>query len=660
MADPLSIAASALAVGGAATKTCEAIRILWSLRHADRDLSDLTNELAAFNDTLKSIELTLQIIAQSHRDATVVSGLLRRLEDVCEQAVKPLSKLQRLNETKLRRYRDGQPLQASKWAWIRQKKAVNELRNRLRISKESLVPLLLALITYSSVLQMNHIDTDGPATRDTEQLTVVTKSEDHGWPTNSTAISIHLGDKYREGIEERSSFTRGEDANMFFRKSSPGWHEGHGFLKTLSYFTPYWASMRAISLHVLGMSLSGPFATMRSLRMIPRDATVWPLIQCGATGKLQLLFDSGEFSPFDTLDDGTSLLHYAGSSGRADVCSFLLQNGADKYFRNDHGIAAIQPGLDLFLKNGLSGLADLDLFLEEAFSDHQGFSFLHRIILGYCPLDLNEQLRHNTLGDLNVVDSNRRTPLLWAAWNGRVEYVQLLVDYGAAVDHMDIERETPLNKACKAGQIECANVLLEGGASPHIGNCYHIQPIHYASLQKHDAAVGILEALLKHGADVNARTDSLATPLHFAASSGIAKNVDYLIQRDADLQARNRSHLDASLLALANWHNDLFCYLVRLGADIQPSPGSVVNVLHLAAWGGSEDSWIIIEEAVRDSRLCAMNHDVWHNDHTVWECLEKCRPFRSCDECQAEKTDFAKIRKIQDSLQIMLNRSNSK
>ncbi|KAL9077595.1 MAG: hypothetical protein Q9157_003290 [Trypethelium eluteriae] len=536
-------------------------------------------QLAAFNDALQSIELTLQVIAQSHRDTTVVSGLLHRLEDVCEQAVRPLGELQRLSETKLRRHQDGQPLQAAKWAWIRQKKVIHRLQNRLRSAKESLAPLLLALIAHSSVLQMNLIDTEGSASRYKEQIAVLKKPDDSGWIKSSTALPLHVGEEFYGDIAKQSSYTPGE----------------------------------------------------------------------------VLLFDRGEFSPFDSLDDGTSLLHYAGSNGRTGMCVFLIRNGADKYFRDSHGIAAIQPGLDLFLKNGLSGVAGFDLFSEEAFSDNQGFTFLHRIILGHCPIDLNEHLRHSPTGNLDVFDSNRRTPLLWAAWSGRVDYVQLLVDYGAEVEHKDLEHESALSKACKAGHIECAKTLLKAGASPHTGNCYHVQPIHYASQQKHHIAIGLLDALLKHGADVNARTDSLATPLHFAASSGVAENVDYLIQHDANLQARNRSHLDASLLALANWHNDLFCYLVRLGADIQPSPGSVLNVLHLAAWGGSDDSWTTIEEAVRDDRLCGTNLNMWHNEHIIWDCLDKCRPFRSYNERQTEETDYANIRKIQKTLQISLN-----
>lgn len=295
------------------------------------------------------------------------------------------------------------------------------------------------------------------------------------------------------------------------------------------------------------------------------------------------------------------------------------------------------------------------MFTEEAFSDDQGFTFLHRIILGHCPLDLKEQLRHNAVGDLDVLDSNRRTPLLWAAWNGRLDCVQLLINHGAGLDHIDLENESALGKACKAGHGECAKVLLEAGASPNTGNCYRVQPIHYASQQQHYTAIGLLDVLLEHGADINARTDSLATPLHFAASSGIAKNVDYLIQHHANLQARNRSDLDVSLMALANWHNDLFCHLVRLGADIQSSPDNVPNVLQLAAWGGSHESWIVIEEAVQSGRLRGIDLNTRHNGHTIWECLESCRPFRSHKEDNIETSDCFNISKILENLRLLVN-----
>jgi hypothetical protein len=124
----------------------------------------------------------------------------------------------------------------------------------------------------------------------------------------------------------------------------------------LSYFAPFWATMHALSFQVVSGGVGGPQATIRPVRVIPRDAAVWPVVQCGATDKLRRLLESGEFSPSDILDDGTSLLHvrlrfgaqvlvlrltnlqYAGMNGRADMCVYLVQNSADKYFRNSHGM----------------------------------------------------------------------------------------------------------------------------------------------------------------------------------------------------------------------------------------------------------------------------------------------------------------------------------
>jgi ankyrin repeat protein len=60
--------------------------------------------------------------------------------------------------------------------------------------------------------------------------------------------------------------------------------------------------------------------------------------------------------------------------------------------------------------------------------------------------------------------SNRRTPLMEAAWNGQEETVQLLLDLGANINAVDDHGMTTLIRAAKCGHEKLVKILLSRGA----------------------------------------------------------------------------------------------------------------------------------------------------------------------------------------------------
>jgi ankyrin repeat protein len=62
------------------------------------------------------------------------------------------------------------------------------------------------------------------------------------------------------------------------------------------------------------------------------------------------------------------------------------------------------------------------------------------------------------------------TPLSQAAFNGVVEIVRELLNYGASVDIADDEGDTSLHEATLFGQVEIVRVLLNHCCSVDIGN----------------------------------------------------------------------------------------------------------------------------------------------------------------------------------------------
>jgi len=71
--------------------------------------------------------------------------------------------------------------------------------------------------------------------------------------------------------------------------------------------------------------------------------------------------------------------------------------------------------------------------------------------------------------DVDARESDGWTPLYLAAWNERRDFVQLLLEHGAAVNAVTTDDgETPLHRASATGNVDVVRLLLEHGADPNI------------------------------------------------------------------------------------------------------------------------------------------------------------------------------------------------
>ncbi len=98
---------------------------------------------------------------------------------------------------------------------------------------------------------------------------------------------------------------------------------------------------------------------------------------------------------------------------------------------------------------------------------------------------------------------------------------------------------TPLHWAARAGSMACLEALLEHGAEVDARNKAQRTPVQLAA--EHDRADAI-EALAKHGADLNTRDRKGRTPLHRAAYEGkAAAAAEALLAAGADAKATNKN-----------------------------------------------------------------------------------------------------------------------
>lgn len=186
------------------------------------------------------------------------------------------------------------------------------------------------------------------------------------------------------------------------------------------------------------------------------------------------------------------------------------------------------------------------------------------------------------------------TPLNIAARWGNVEMVRLLLNHGADKELPDKQGCTPLINCClTAWHPEdgdegsplylTAVLLLEAGASVNHWNLDGQQPLHIA-VRQHNFA--LIRALLKHGADPNARQVHLdSCPLHLVPIS--PEIIQILCAAGADINAKIGGapflHLVCEL-PVELWSLEL---LLQLGADILQKDAHGRTVLHLSVMKGN-------------------------------------------------------------------------
>jgi ankyrin repeat protein len=95
-----------------------------------------------------------------------------------------------------------------------------------------------------------------------------------------------------------------------------------------------------------------------------------------------------------------------------------------------------------------------------------------------------------------------------------LEFIDMLLNYGARVDSKDESDRTPLHYAVQNRNISAAKKLLDAGADVNARLYGGKRAMHIAARNcKHSNVLEMFELLLDHGADINASALSLGTPL---------------------------------------------------------------------------------------------------------------------------------------------------
>jgi ankyrin repeat protein len=197
--------------------------------------------------------------------------------------------------------------------------------------------------------------------------------------------------------------------------------------------------------------------------------------------------------------------------------------------------------------------------------------------------------------DVNEADNFGHTALILASYGNNKRIIDSLVGKGADVNAKDKLGYTPLHCAARTGQWQIAQILIENGADLNARDHYGHSPLFNAVAA--DSKV-LVEMLLNREAQVNIKNNAGWTPLHVAIRASKPDStishrydiVELLVKHGADVNARNQrgssvdsrhdSHVGKRIgppnkgetpleIALSNGYGDIVDLLKKHGAQEQ-------------------------------------------------------------------------------------------
>jgi len=147
--------------------------------------------------------------------------------------------------------------------------------------------------------------------------------------------------------------------------------------------------------------------------------------------------------------------------------------------------------------------------------------------------------------------------------------VSALAQKKADLNELQGDGSSALLWAVHHDNADAAALLIDLGANVNAGNRYGITPLAEAAL---NGNVAIVEKLIAAGADVEAALPGGDTPLMIASRTGSAGAVKALLARGASVAARESWHGETALMwAAGENHPDVIRLLAAAGADLNAS-----------------------------------------------------------------------------------------
>lgn len=190
---------------------------------------------------------------------------------------------------------------------------------------------------------------------------------------------------------------------------------------------------------------------------------------------------------------------------------------------------------------------------------------------------------------------HKKTPLIGASEQGRLEIVEILIAAGADVDRGDeyivkdeTQDRTALNYAAAKGHLDVVRALIRAKANIELADNTGATPLDRASST---APAEVVAELIKAGANPNR-----GRPLHSAVMVKDAAKVSLLIAAGANIEKEDKFQTTPLMRAYANL--DMLRLLLKAGANVNTQVSDGDTALIRACYGDKHDLNVVKELVV--------------------------------------------------------------
>ncbi|CAD5122217.1 DgyrCDS10668 [Dimorphilus gyrociliatus] len=277
-------------------------------------------------------------------------------------------------------------------------------------------------------------------------------------------------------------------------------------------------------------------------------------------------------------------LHEVSITGNVEICSLLLEAGADVNKQNEEG----STPLHLALYNS-------------------------RLEICQILLDKNAAL--------DKVNKEQSTPLHIAVEKNSPDLVRILVDkFPKAMNMRDGLMNTPLHNSLMKDYRKIANFLLaQQCADMSLSNQKNFNSLHISSLKGNITAT---KTICEHKPVLlNKQKDDGFTPLHLASLNGHFTIVEFLVQKGADIKIENKKKQNALMLACSQGHIKVAHFLITNGASIDEKDDRGDTCLHMALNSQSQQKMNSLRSNVTTDSWMKLKDDLNLSDYSGPENL---------------------------------------
>ena len=187
----------------------------------------------------------------------------------------------------------------------------------------------------------------------------------------------------------------------------------------------------------------------------------WSVV-CGHDQCVRLLCQHHQISVNLQDSQGCSALHYAAQSNNVDLVQTLLDHGAEPSTCDNVGRTPLLWSASAGAVETFRTLSTLEIDCLQV-RDHQSLTVLHSAAaVGHA--DVVHEILTKNRDDIDVVDDDGASSLFYAANNGHIQCVKMLIEAGADVNHQDCYGRTPFLCGVVSGKICVLEHLRDAGA----------------------------------------------------------------------------------------------------------------------------------------------------------------------------------------------------